>query len=221
MRKKKIHNRKKRPYCFTIIELIIGITIMILLVAMLMPALSGALESTKKSVAVEMANALSTAVQAYESEYGTPPGFTISTWGKLTFPSYRDGTGKAQYQDYILDDAPLGENEDQYKYDILLQVLSATDFPWQLLNSPSTPIDMAHLANKRKIQFLIPPAEDFTTNGYVDPWGRRFIVLLDYNFDGQVALANGAILKGSRVYVYSAGPDGVNDSGGNDDVTSW
>lgn len=40
--------------------------------------------------------------------------------------------------------------------------------------------------NSRQIRFLDVP-DGYTTNGYVDPWGNKYIIYMDTNYDGQVA----------------------------------
>lgn len=79
--------------------------------------------------------------------------------------------------------------------------------------------------NVRQKQFLELP-DDFDSKGYVDPWGTRFVILLDYDFDGEVAdpaspTDKSKNLKGSRAFVYSCGRDKEDDKDMDDDVISW
>ena len=72
--------------------------------------------------------------------------------------------------------------------------------------------------NARNIAFMETPA-DYSTKGFVDPWLKTFGVGLDGDYNGTVTIG-GTALKGS-VFVWSAGPDAADNSGGNDDICSW
>ncbi len=72
-------------------------------------------------------------------------------------------------------------------------------------------------SNSRSIRFLDVP-EDYTANGYVDPWGNKFHVYMDTDYDGQVtglAQTDGY----GTVFIYSTGSDGTD--GTDNDVHSW
>ena len=81
--------------------------------------------------------------------------------------------------------------------------------------------------NPRQIVFL----EVQTASVYNDPWGNRFYVYIDTNYDGKIELAKSGILNSSNdiyasVAIYSWGPNLRDDHGqylgtGVDDVTSW
>jgi prepilin-type N-terminal cleavage/methylation domain-containing protein len=64
-------------------------------------------------------------------------------------------------------------------------------------------------------------------SGIYDPWGGRFFIILDGNYDEKVEPDTSAsekkTLHGRRVAVWSNGADGVSGSGGkaSDDVTTW
>jgi prepilin-type N-terminal cleavage/methylation domain-containing protein len=82
--------------------------------------------------------------------------------------------------------------------------------------------------NPRGIVFLEAQS---TTATYNDPWGRRFSVVLDLDYNNQIALhaTNGPwqdVLQ--TVAAWSWGPNGVNNLGrgpsqgsSNDDIASW
>jgi hypothetical protein len=74
------------------------------------------------------------------------------------------------------------------------------------------------VSNARKIAFLYAP-DSFKEKGYLDPWGHRFIILLDVDYDGVIHLDNEDIKN--SVLVYSCGKDGKDDKGKNDDICSW
>ena len=184
---------------FTLIEMLIVISIIALLAALLLPAAQGVLLSAKKNDARQIANALATAITEYETEYLVPPGIK----NKLEIDKK---------------DITIGKDNDEKAYDVLVQVLSKVDMPYPPA-ADSTVADESNAANLRNKQLLEVP-DAFTEKGYVDPWGNRLIVLLDYDFDGGVKL-NGETIEGSRAFAYSCGPDGKDDKGENDDICSW
>ena len=209
-------SRKK----FTLIELLTVMAIIALLAAIFMPAMSGIINSAKNAKAREMANAIVTAIAEYETEYLEPPGWDEDGDGNI------DGTDIFFGSDVVFGNAINGGTSNitqcKRKYDVLIQILTSINLSTYTDGKPvidNNVINLAHVANKREIQFLEPP-DKFMDNGYIDPWGTRFIILLDYDFNGEVDL-DGTPLKGSRAFAYSCGADGVDDNGGNDDVCSW
>ena len=74
--------------------------------------------------------------------------------------------------------------------------------------------------NLRKTVFL-GVSSTYSDKGYVDPWGERFVIGVDSNYNKQVEGFHGETLTG-KVFVYSKGPDGPDgDSTKDDDVLSW
>ena len=66
--------RAPRGTAFTLVELLVVISIIGLLAGLAVPAINGALKSAKKSEVAAVAQSIRTAVLAYNSEYGTWPG---------------------------------------------------------------------------------------------------------------------------------------------------
>ena len=115
-------------------------------------------------------------------------------------------------------DTPLNSDD----YDTLMQVLAKVD-----MTAGGTALNKKDLANDRSIQFLHVNTR-FASDGYLDPWGKRYVVILDSNCDNKVAV--GATTVQGKTAIYSFGPDGDDDQGkatgssGNnkfDDVPSW
>jgi len=81
------------------------------------------------------------------------------------------------------------------------------------LNELSRPGDVTVTFNTRKIAFLDPKP-----NGgeWKDPWGNRYIICVDTDYDNKVTV-NGETLHGS-VFVYSRGVDKDDNK---DDIKSW
>ena len=68
--------------------------------------------------------------------------------------------------------------------------------------------------NPKRISYM-----DFHQNAteYVDPWGRKYRVLFDTDYDGDVNTPDGDLRM--SVAAWSAGEDGVD--GTEDDVRTW
>ncbi len=80
--------------------------------------------------------------------------------------------------------------------------------------------------NTRKIKFLELPQDAETL---VDPFksedfphGSRYTIILNSSYNADGVTFDGKTLRGN-VFVYSWGPDGINDNGDpqSDDITSW
>jgi len=74
----------KRPNAFTLIEILVVISIIAILASMAFPAVGGAMDSAKKAAAKNAAVQIANAVSAYELEYGKlPTNFTTVNSGLM------------------------------------------------------------------------------------------------------------------------------------------
>ncbi len=55
--------------------------------------------------------------------------------------------------------------------------------------------------------------------GMIDPWDNPMNLLADWSGDGRVSVGKKVLRK--PVAVWSDGPNGKNESGSGDDITSW
>ncbi len=173
---------KTRHTHFTLIELLTVIAIIAILAGMLFPAVKAVQTAAKKNKAKAQMHAIITAIKSYESTYGVLPyqrpaasAGEDTIWGKdlcLT-----DGTAANN-------GAPrqLTGNPDAGAYDTLMCILTQQD-------TTATTAASGNLGstagNIRKIKFLDAPP-DFSQNSLLDPWGQRYVIMLDTNYDGKL-----------------------------------
>ena len=77
--------------------------------------------------------------------------------------------------------------------------------------------------NPRKIVFLELPgrkgAFDPVRGGFLDPWGNPYHVFFDWSYSNRVIVGRSVVTN--SVAVWSSGPNGKDESGAGDDLTSW
>ncbi len=128
-------------------------------------------------------------------------------------------TAIKQYEStYGLLPGPTGETErlTEATYDEMCQILAKVDISGK---------NQKDNGNMRNIRFLEAP-QGFEDNGYIDPWGEKFAVMMDLDYDGEVTGPNGDETLYGNVFVYSFSLNtnddhGVSDSNNKDDVCSW
>jgi len=192
---------KKR---FTLIELLVVIGVIAILMAMLLPAVSKVRVQAKKAKARAQMKALEIAIKSYETTYGLLP------WGGGADVVWDDNenSNPATY-----DDGPA--------YDTLMELLTCANGPAAAIASPPNPY--TYHTNTRQIRFLDAP-DKFAADGFIDPWGNRFGIALDLDYNSQITVGSQNLDR--SVAIWSFGPDKQDDDGrssgsGNDDITSW
>ena len=73
--------------------------------------------------------------------------------------------------------------------------------------------------NPERIRFIELAEEDLGERGMIDWWGKPVHIVADWSGDGRVGV--GAKVLRKPVAVWSDGPDGKDESGSGDDITSW
>lgn len=173
---------------FTLVEILVVIAVIGILASLILPAVTGANQQTMRLKAKADVSNIMSAIVKYES-----------TYGKL--PVLMDGN--EPHKDYFAKDDSL-ENAGKLGrlsregYYALIQSLSGVDIAkaekeedkiideeYTEINYTDSPNDWqkgARAMNPRKTPFLDVP-QDFPKNGFVDPWGNEYVIILDYETD--------------------------------------
>jgi prepilin-type N-terminal cleavage/methylation domain-containing protein len=164
---------------FSLIELLIVIAIIGILMGILLPVFVGMRDKGKIQRARQEMAAIEMAIKAYEATYGILPNI---------------GFGDA---DKILEAGSPEKDVKNSEYDKLMDVLT---------NVNRTGGANMNSNNTRGIRFLDVPVT-YATNGYVDPWGSKYRVAMDLNYDKKVDPPDlhESPLYGT-VFIYSLGP---------------
>ena len=203
---------------FTLIELVVVISVIAILMALLFPAFRGVQDQAKKTQAKNDLTQIVTAVSAFYTEYGKYPLVTDDT--TIT------GTSTPTNSDlfYTLRGLPNGANAGN----------AANPRAIVFISPPDVKNDTA--GNRRS---GVSP----TDGQYYDPWGTPYLVKIDGTYDNQLAnpytlnaggttIDGATLLQGIGVIAWSFGGDGQSQSvpgpaadrnaGLNaDDVISW
>ncbi len=197
--------QRRSIQAFTLTELLVVITIIVVLLGLLFPAFQGVQNQAKKTQAKNDLAQIVTAVNAFYTEYGRYPT-AATTDASATF-----GPGGASTNDVLFNElrglptAPLNTR----------QIIFVSPPEAKDQNTPRAGIK--------------------TSNGrFYDPWGSEYAIVLDADYDNQVTpnpygANNGAGGSPVRqgVLAWSVGKDmllgknGNNKFSGSDDVISW
>ena len=180
---------------YTIIEMLVVISILGVLVALGAPAAIGMMTKQKSTAAKQEVQAIVQAFKAYEAEYGCLP--------------FAKGTG-AFTADLVTNIDSSGKG-----VDLSTQTETVKKMLGVLMNYPEDSVN-----NPKKIKFLkwIDRDEDNKPDNWLDPWGQPYVIGLDYDYDGRVAIndadgdgnyktdSDGENLHGT-IFVFSKGED--------------
>jgi len=165
---------------FTLIELLVVVAIIGILMGILIPVLGGMRGRAQETQAKTGVSSFCVALRLYESDYGTPPWTAGSDLALQGDKPNASGTANAP-----------SENA---SYDKLIGVLTGVDF---MSDGSMVPA----LSNARRVKYLETPGS-YLSGGFLDPWGRRYGIGLDLDFDGKLTLDGNVVNAPSGVFSF-------------------
>lgn len=195
----KIH-ASRRQNGFTLVELLVVITIIAVLAGAAAPMALNAIQKAKKTTALNACVAIAAAVNNYYTEYGAMP---------------KDG---------MSEDTRVDTKTDLE----FLHVLLGTETGNAPLNTRALKFLNVSEGKGNKNGLIYTSGSTGKVSGLYDPWGGRYYVMLDGDYDEEIkvkpaAAAKTTTLHGRRVAVWSNGADCLSGIGGKiaDDVKTW
>jgi prepilin-type N-terminal cleavage/methylation domain-containing protein len=179
---------------FTLIELLVVIAIIGILAAMLLPVLSSATNASKKTKAKEEAQAIATAIEQYDSNYGR---FPVSQQAQ-TAAHANVNPGNPNGSDFTYGGVFKGGSVFTPGYqatndEVIAILMDLTNYP-----GGGSTINANHQKNPKQTIFLNAkmsgwnPSQGGTPQPgvgsdlvYRDPWGNPYIISMDLNYDDQ------------------------------------
>lgn len=225
----------KRQF-FTLVELLLVIAIIAILAGIAIPVVGGMNKKGKETKARSEINAIKLAFQQFETDYGAFPQIKRSGVDIDDLITTKD-TEKLDLK--VVTSFNSSDDDNKKKkannaYDEFMQILTMTIVKDGLITGKNggeayTTTDNPN--TKRKC-YLDPPTkkvkENFEGNeGYffLDPWGRRYNIALDWNYDGKIENTSSDKFGGEtenlmgKIFIFSYG-DGNTDNPKNY-ITSW
>ena len=217
---------------FTLVELLVVISIIVILAGLLFPVMSSVQERAKKLQATNDEQGIVNAVKSYYTEYGRLPVTDVQAAANSD-AVYSNPGGSALYNDQLLN-ILLGKMHDSSgKYLASSPSSPASPFPYNTRQVVFLEAKLAKDANSPKNGLSTKGGEE---NRWYDPWGKAYCVWLDANYDNVINDVFGVYvtdvnnpLPPVQVAVASFGKDltpgdrakGDKKYRGSDDVVSW
>jgi type II secretory pathway pseudopilin PulG len=190
--------QRERVSAFTLLELLVVITIIIILIGFLFPAFRGVQDQAKRAQAKNDLNQIVTAVSAFYTEYGKYPVDSTTTTNDI----------QANY------DANNFTVFDVLRYDI-----SNADKDTVTALNPRQVVFVEPPAAKDQVTPKLGIKVFGVNQGvWFDPWGYPYKVTIDANYNG---ITNGPPYLDLQATSYSSATDSSNDKGVRTGVIAW
>ncbi len=207
---------------FTLLELLIVISVIAILMGLLFPAIGGVKKATKINRAKMDITQIAGGLRSYYNEYGTWPAINNSTPvtdKNLTADQLKNLYLTLSGNDFYLDGTP-GSNPRRIVF---------TEFKSDILKPVSTTLTAG----------VYPPLLTGATTNLVDPWGASYMIAFDADADNKTYIYGDTAATPSTTYpqvvapvaIWSAGPDkklkicttdaDVKDELNKDNIVSW
>ena len=182
---------------FTLVELLVVISIIVVLAAMSLGAVNVASKRAKKVQTLNDATRLKSALDGYYREYNRMPSFGMQS-----------------------DEM---EMEGQAASELLVILLGKEEVGGDMQNSRQIPfLDAKSVTNKAKGGLVFSSSSaNALPEGFYDAWGKPFRLKIDDDYDGDIPdpLKQGGVIRSTTFAIYSYGQDGKLGEG--DDIKTW
>ena len=163
---------------FTLIELLVVVTIIGILASLSVPAVNMALDAAKRADASAMIGNLQTALTSYQSEYSDWPRIVASNTNSEGDVFIGPGAWADLYQ--VL---AAVTNNSNLVYSNNRRQIPFIQFPNKILSSGSyTAGSMGSIIGNETNPTAVV--------NVLDPWGRPYNLVLDYNYDNTIQVPN-------------------------------
>ncbi len=182
---------------FTLVELLVVISIIIVLAAMSFGAAQMAMNKARKTQALADISAIEQSIERFFSEYSRFPNISSQSDEVQT-------TGEAGVE-------------------LLTILLGKEETGTSMQNPRQIPFLSGIKEGKRNRGGIIygQGGSSASIEGLYDPWGNPYVILMDDDYDDEIRdpIKSGTIIRNRKVVVYTLGND--KQPGTNDDVKSW
>ena len=177
---------------FTLVELLTVIAVIAILAGIAIPVVVGMQSKGRETSARADMNAIKMALTQFKADY--------SVWPQIGPDSSLTGSGDLLIETPFAPGSSLTKAEEAY--DNLTEALT-----WNKVDATSPADPSSAFGNSKKRRYLDPPAKTVSTlnpkTGYykIDPWGRRYNIALDWNYNNKIDLSSSNKFGGEEAAV--------------------